>query len=47
LCRTIRAVGEEAIPMLEWRFWPDFFWDDQIGYYTVEGRGGAHYRAFD
>jgi mannonate dehydratase len=47
VCRTIRAVGEEGIPMLEWRFWPDFFWDDRVGYYQTPGRGGARYRAFD
>ena len=33
--------------MLEWRFWPDFFWDERVGYYTIEGRGGARYKAFD
>jgi len=47
VCRTIRAAGEEGVPMLEWRFWPDFYWDDRVGYYTVQGRGGAKYRAFD
>ena len=33
--------------MLEWRFWPDFYWDDRVGYYPVAGRGGARYKAFD
>ena len=47
VCRTIRAAGEAGIPMMEWRFWPDFFWDERVGYYTVPGRGGAGYRAFD
>jgi mannonate dehydratase len=47
VCRTIRAVGEEGIPMLEWRFWPDSYWDDRVGYYWVEGRGRARYKAFD
>lgn len=47
VCRTIRAAGDEGIPMLEWRFWPDFYWDDRVGYYAVEGRGGAKYKAFD
>src|SRR5262249_42313228 len=47
VCRTIRTAGEEGVPMLEWRFWPDFFWDERVGYYTVEGRGGARYKAFD
>ena len=47
VCRTIRAAGEEGLPMMEWRFWPDFYWDGRVGYYTVEGRGGARYKAFD
>jgi mannonate dehydratase len=47
VCRTIRAAGTAGIPMMEWRFWPDFFWDERVGYYTVEGRGGARLRAFD
>jgi mannonate dehydratase len=47
VCRTIRAAGEEGIPMLEWRFWPDFYWDDRVGYFWVDGRGGARYKAFD
>jgi mannonate dehydratase len=47
VCRTIRAAGEEGVPMLEWRFWPDFFWDDRVGYYNVEGRGKGRLRAFD
>ena len=47
VCRTIQAAGAVGIPMLEWRFWPDFYWDERVGYYTVEGRGGAKLRAFD
>jgi mannonate dehydratase len=47
VCRTIRAAGAEGIPMLEWRFWPDFFWDERVGYYHVEGRGGSRLKAFD
>ncbi|HKI37292.1 MAG TPA: mannonate dehydratase, partial [Gemmataceae bacterium] len=47
VCRTIRAAGDEGVPMLEWRFWPDFYWDDRVGYYTTEGRGGAKYKSFD
>jgi mannonate dehydratase len=47
VCRTIRAAGEEGIAMLEWRFWPDFYWDERVGYYHVAGRGGARLRAFD
>src|SRR5438477_3528045 len=47
VCRTIQAAGDEGVPLLEWRFWPDFYWDERVGYYTVEGRGGAKYKAFD
>lgn len=47
VCKTIRAVGECGVPMLEWRFWPDFYWDERVGYYTTEGRGGAVSKAFD
>jgi mannonate dehydratase len=47
VCRTIRAAGEEGVPLLEWRFWPDFYWDERVGYYSVQGRGGARLRAFD
>ncbi len=47
VCRTIRAAGEEGLPMMEWRFWPDFYWDGRVGYSSVEGRGGARYKAFD
>jgi mannonate dehydratase len=45
--RTIRAAAEAGVPMLEWRFWPDFFWDERVGYYEVTGRGGSKYRAND
>jgi len=47
VCRTIRAVGEAGVPMMEWRFWPDFFWDERVGYYEIPGRGQAGLRAFD
>jgi len=47
VCRTIKAVGEAAVPMMEWRFWPDFFWDDRVGYYEVPGRGDSVLRAYD
>jgi mannonate dehydratase len=47
VCRTIQATGANGIPMLEWRFWPDFFWNERVGYYSLEGRGGAKLRAFD
>ena len=45
--RTVLAAGEARLPMLEWRFWPDFYWDQRVGYYTMEGRGGARMRGFD
>src|SRR5262245_44406641 len=38
VCRTIRAVAEAGVPMMEWRFWPDFYWDDRVGYYETPGR---------
>jgi mannonate dehydratase len=47
VCRTIRAAADEGVPLLEWRFWPDFFWDERVGYYNAEGRGGARLKAFD
>jgi mannonate dehydratase len=47
VCRTIQAAGANGVPLLEWRFWPDFFWDERVGYYSLEGRGGAKLRAFD
>jgi mannonate dehydratase len=47
VCRTIRAAGEEGVSLLEWRFWPDFYWDERVGYYYTKGRGGARLRAFD
>ncbi|MEO7653862.1 MAG: mannonate dehydratase, partial [Bryobacteraceae bacterium] len=47
VCRTIRAVKEAGIHMMEWRFWPDFYWDDRVGYHLVPGRGGATYKAND
>ncbi len=46
-CRTIRAAGEAGLPMMEWRFWPDFCWDQRVGYYYREGRGGAHIRGLE
>ncbi len=47
VCRTIRATGEAGVPMMEWRFWPDFYWDGRVGYHTVPGRGETRLRAFD
>lgn len=45
--RTIRAAGDAGVPMMEWRFWPDFYWDERVGYYRLRGRGGAGLKAFD
>ena len=47
VCRTIKAVGETGVPMMEWRFWPDFFWDARVGYYRALGRGRASLKAFN
>jgi mannonate dehydratase len=47
VCRTIRAVANASVPMMEWRFWPDFYWDQRVGYFEKPGRGDAGYRAFD
>jgi mannonate dehydratase len=47
VCKTIQAVGQAGIPMMEWRFWPDFYWDSRVGYYDKPGRGGAGFRGFD
>lgn len=47
VCRTIKAAGEAGVPMMEWRFWPDFYWDDRVGYYEARGRGDAVLRAYD
>jgi mannonate dehydratase len=46
VCRTIAAAGQAGVPMMEWRLWPDFFWDERVGYYNVRGRGDAGFRAF-
>ena len=45
--RTIQAAGKAGVPMMEWRFWPDFYWDERVGYYAVKGRGEAGFRGFD
>jgi len=47
ICRSIRAAGTQGIQMVEWRWSPDFKWGEDVGYYPVEGRGGAVYKAFD
>ena len=45
--RTIQAASAAGVHMMEWRFWPDFYWDDRVGYYHPAGRGGASYTAND
>ena len=45
--RTIRAAGEAGVPTLVWNFWPDFYWDERVGYYPVKARGESTQRAFD
>jgi mannonate dehydratase len=47
VCKSIRTAGELGVQMIEWRWSPDFKWGDDVGYYEVEGRGGAVYKAFD
>ena len=47
VCRTIKAVAQSGVPMMEWRFWPDFFWDASVGYYRTTGRGDAGLKAFN
>ncbi|MHC4797296.1 MAG: mannonate dehydratase [Planctomycetota bacterium] len=47
VCRTIKAIAQAGVPMIEWRFWPDFLWDERVGYFNVAGRGGARLLAFD
>ncbi len=47
IARSVRAVGEAGIPVLQYRWSPDFFWGPEMGYKRVEGRGGASYTAFD
>jgi len=47
IARSIQAAGAAGIKMIEWRWSPDFKWGDDVGYYSVEGRGGAGYKAFD
>jgi len=47
IARSIQAAGAVGIGMIEWRWSPDFKWGDDVGYYSVEGRGGAGYKAFD
>lgn len=45
--RSVRTAGSAGVEMIEWRWSPDFKWGDDVGYYSVEGRGGATYKAFD
>ncbi|MCP5115815.1 MAG: TIM barrel protein [bacterium] len=45
--RSILAVGEAGVPVFQYRWSPDFYWGEEMGYRSVEGRGGAIYKAFD
>ncbi len=45
--RSLAAAGDAGVKVVEWRWSPDFKWGDDVGYYSVEGRGGAVYKAFD
>jgi len=47
IARSIQAAGVAGIKMIEWRWSPDFKWGDDVGYYSVEGRGGAGHKALD
>ncbi len=46
VCRTVRAVAKAGVPMMEWRPGPEFYWDERVGYYSAEGRGGAGLRSY-
>ena len=45
--RSIAAAAEAGVRMIEWRWSPDLNFSGDTGYYNVEGRGGAIYKAFD
>ena len=45
--RSIEAAAGAGVRMFEWRWSPDFNFSGDTGYYTVDGRGGAGYKAFD
>lgn len=47
IARSIQAAGAAGVKVIEWRWSPDFKWGDDVGYYSVDGRGGAGYKAFD
>ena len=36
--RCVRAAAEGGVKLLEWRFKPDFYWGDAVGYYTAGAR---------
>ncbi len=45
--RSICSMGQVGVPVFQCRSSPDFKWGREMGYSTVEGRGGAGYTAFD
>jgi mannonate dehydratase len=47
IARSIRAAGRAGIPVVQYRWSPDFFWGPEMGYRRIEGRGGALYTVFD
>lgn len=47
ITRSIAAAADSGVQMIEWRWSPDFKWGADVGYYSMEGRGGATYKAFD
>jgi len=47
IARSIAAVGAARIPVFQYRWSPDFYWDREMGFQTVEGRGGVRYTSFD
>jgi mannonate dehydratase len=47
IARSIAAVGSAGIPVFQYRWSPDFYWGAEMGYKTVEGRGGVRLSSFD
>jgi mannonate dehydratase len=47
IVRSIAAVGAARIPVFQYRWSPDFYWGEEMGYRTVPGRGGVGFTSFD